>query len=505
MATTTNPTATGSAPETTQEAKVVLGEALDGGRGEVAITLEDLRRHAAILGSTGSGKSHLAMSIVEQVLLLHVPVIVIDRKGDLTTYARRDAFIHEQSNADIEQQRHLLRERVDVALWTPGLSGHHNLFLGLMPADIGALPEDEYEQAVKQSAHAMAEMLGFRNTATHQRYKVILAKALEILGRREREITFDELLVCLNSEDLKRKTDLAPKLHKGLGEEVKVLRLQSPKTLFGNGTRLQIETLLGRGAHAITNRTRLSIINTQFLATESDKLFWISQFASELWRWTVSNPSRQCQAIVLFDEADRYLPASSKPITKEPIEDLLRRGRSAGLGVILSSQNPGDFDYRCRENLDSWFVGLVKDQTTINKVKPQLADTGVAITAHLTRLSPGQFVSRAGTFKARRSVVSLNQMPKDETRELAASKPTAKDASPRPEALPPTSLGRLFCLNCRSAYSHETNCPKCDRQNYQNVSRARPKLCKTCMLSEEEQSRKCGRCGGSLTRSSEVY
>ena len=44
--------------------------------------------HAAFLGAPGSGKTTMALGIVEQLLLQGIPVILVDRKGDLCLYAR---------------------------------------------------------------------------------------------------------------------------------------------------------------------------------------------------------------------------------------------------------------------------------------------------------------------------------------------------------------------------------------------------------------------------------
>ena len=46
----------------------------------------------------------------------------------------------------------------------------------------------------------------------------------------------------------------------------------------------------------------------------------------------------------MFDEADLYLPAQSKPATKAPMEGLLKRARAAGIGLMLATQSPGDLD-----------------------------------------------------------------------------------------------------------------------------------------------------------------
>ena len=54
------------------------------------------------------------------------------------------------------------------------------------------------------------------------------------------------------------------------------------------------------------------------------------------------------------------------------MEDLLKRARSAGVGAFLLTQSPGDFDYKCKENVRTWLIGRVKEQRAIDKLKPML-------------------------------------------------------------------------------------------------------------------------------------
>ena len=87
------------------------------------------------------------------------------------------------------------------------------------------------------------------------------------------------------------------------------------------------------------------------------------------------SPATQLQSVLFLDEADAYLPASSKPATKEPLQDLLKRARSAGLGVMLATQNPGDLDYKGRDNIGTWWIGRIGSKTAIEKMKPLLSIT----------------------------------------------------------------------------------------------------------------------------------
>src|SRR6185503_3208095 len=81
------------------------------------------------------------------------------------------------------------------------------------------------------------------------------------------------------------------------------------------------------------------------------------------------NPNDELQAVVMFDEADLYIPANAKPATAEPLQSLLKRARSAGLGIMLATQSPGDLDYKSRDQITSWFIGRVREDTALRKLK----------------------------------------------------------------------------------------------------------------------------------------
>jgi DNA helicase HerA-like ATPase len=57
------------------------------------------------------------------------------------------------------------------------------------------------------------------------------------------------------------------------------------------------------------------------------------------------------------------------------MEDLLKRSRSAGVGVLLATQSPGDFAYKGKENVRTWVIGRVKEPRAITKRTPMLASS----------------------------------------------------------------------------------------------------------------------------------
>jgi hypothetical protein len=111
-------------------------------------------------------------------------------------------------------------------------------------------------------------------------------------------------------------------------------------------------------------------------------------------KWCAKSPQPYLQAVFLFDEADIYLPAGNKqPATKAPMEDLLKRARSAGVAVFLATQSPGDFDYKCKENVRTWLIGRVKEPRAIEKLRPMLADAKGNVIGKLAGQAAGEFAS----------------------------------------------------------------------------------------------------------------
>ncbi|MDV6344558.1 type IV secretory system conjugative DNA transfer family protein [Nitrosomonas sp. Is37] len=78
----------------------------------------DLVRHAAFLGGSGSGKTTLALNIIEQLLLEGVPAILLDRKGDLYSYALEAAWQTPISDPVRAQMHDKLRAKIEIAVYT---------------------------------------------------------------------------------------------------------------------------------------------------------------------------------------------------------------------------------------------------------------------------------------------------------------------------------------------------------------------------------------------------
>jgi len=185
---------------------------------------------------------------------------------------------------------------------------------------------------------------------------------------------------------------------------------------------LNVDDLLGR--RLPPGKTRLAVVNTQFLGDPGTVDFWVSQFLLAVDRWRAKNPAPEgaLQAVFLFDEADAYLPAQRQPATKGPMESLLKRARSAGLGIFLATQSPGDLDYRCRDQVLTWLIGRVKEPVAIAKLKPML-DRRPDAADKLAGQKAGEFYlvreSDVTPVFTARNLIPTEQVPEDRILTLA--------------------------------------------------------------------------------------
>lgn len=410
---------------------ILAGRELRPGSKAITLNKNVLKRHAAVIGGSGSGKTTLALTIIEQLLLRGIPAVLIDRKGDLCSYANPDVWReNDEEFSERRGEREKLADAIDVAVFTPGRSSGRPISITLLPNGINELPEHEQQLLANLSSAAIGEMLHLKNSATHQKQSGTLSVALRILGsRHSREVTLNDLIHLLEDDDpeladLTQRMDPSGKLRRDLVAQLDSLRHRNSSLFEAGGESLSMESLLGLGAHAREGRTRLSIIYTGFLGDNENILFWVSQFLSEALRFCQRNPNDELQAVVMFDEADLYIPANAKPATAEPLQSLLKRARSAGLGMMLATQSPGDLDYKSRDQITSWFIGRVREDTALRKLKAAFqSESGLEPAAVLPGQTVGEFhLVQEGLvrpMKAQRSLILAEQVPFDRIEQLA--------------------------------------------------------------------------------------
>jgi hypothetical protein len=406
-------------PSSTYPSDAVRLGVADSVRAEpILLPLDDIKTHMVFLGSAGSGKTTAALSVVEQLLERDVSVVLVERKGDLVRYAS-EAWWTDGAVPEVERARKLaLRKRIDVALFTPGNSHGRPLRLPLVPS-LAQIRSQERERLARYAAEWLGTMMGYGKSTPHRAKTSILQCAILLHGD-ERDITLDLLRETISrpAPELLNAVGALQRYFASLSEDIQTLHIMRGSLLSG-GELLDLAALLPPPRSA---RTKLSIINTSALTEAPLLQFWISRFLIELSILGRKRPSAALQAAAFFDEADMYVPATSSPPTKDPMFDLLRRARSTGIGVLLATQNPGDFDYKARDNINTWLLGKITQDRATEQMR-KLIDNYPDVGPRLASQRTGNFFLLTGTtehtLKADRSLMETVQLSESEVAELA--------------------------------------------------------------------------------------
>jgi DNA helicase HerA-like ATPase len=90
-------------------------------------------------------------------------------------------------------------------------------------------------------------------------------------------------------------------------------------------------------------------------------MFFVTLLLNQIIGWMRSQSGgTSLRAILYMDEVFGFLPPVSNPPSKRPFLTLLKQARAFGVGVVLSTQNPVDLDYKGLSNAGTWFVGRLQ-------------------------------------------------------------------------------------------------------------------------------------------------
>jgi hypothetical protein len=343
--------------------------------------------HGVIVGMTGSGKTGLAVGLIEEALLQGVPVLAIDPKGDLGNLALTfpdlspASFAPWSEGADPAQVAttwrdglagwgldggdiQALRDAGPVTIYTPGSTAGVglNVVASLRRPAEGSDPEAVLDE-VEGYVSGLLGLVGIQGDPLSSREHILLSNVVQqawaaghdldlagLVGQVQ-DPPFRKLGVFELDEFFPRddRTALAMRLN-GL--------LASPAfAAWASGEPLDIDALLmpgGRPACAVVTIAHLS---------DEERQMVVARVLGALVTWMRRQPGTdRLRALAYFDEVAGYVPPTATPPAKAPILTLLKQARAFGLGLVLATQNPVDVDYKALSNAGTWMIGRLQTE-----------------------------------------------------------------------------------------------------------------------------------------------
>ncbi len=368
---------------------------------------KDLTTHAMCVGMTGSGKTGLCLSLLEEAGIDGIPAIAVDPKGDLgnllltfpelkpedfqpwvdpSAAAQRGMAVPEyaaktaetwktglaQWGEDGERIRRF-RESVDLSIYTPGSTT--GLPLSILssfaaPSEQVRGDTDAFREQIATSTAGLLALLDIEADPVRSREFILIAKILEEAWSRGQSLDLSTLITEIQSPSFNRIGVLELDQFFSAKDRMQLAMtlnglLASP-TFAGWLTGEPLD--IGRLLHAPGGKPRISILSIAHLS-ERERMFFVTILLNQLLAWMRSQPGTpSLRALFYMDEVFGYFPPVAEPPTKRPMLTLLKQARAYGLGIMLATQNPVDLDYRGLSNCGTWFLGRLQTQRDKERV-----------------------------------------------------------------------------------------------------------------------------------------
>ncbi|MEO6223700.1 MAG: DUF87 domain-containing protein [Vicinamibacterales bacterium] len=381
-----------------------LGRQIDPATGATSpdpflIDSRDLTTHAVCVGMTGSGKTGLCLSMLEEAAIDGVPVIAIDPKGDVgnlllsfpaldaasfapwvspdeaaragvsvEAFAEREASRWREGLASWGQDGARIarmRQAADFVVYTPGSKAGRPLsVLSSLAAPPAAIRDDQevLGDRVSSVVAGLLSLLGIDADPLTSRDHILLATIVGHAWAEGRDLKLGDLIEEIQHPSVTHvgvmglESFYPEKDRFGFATKLNNLLAAPGFSAWLEGDPLDIGSLL----HNAQGKPKVSIISIAHL-DDAERMFVVSLLLGEVVAWMrTQSGTTSLRALIYMDEVFGYLPPVANPPSKRPLLTLFKQARAFGVGVCLATQNPVDLDYKALSNAGTWLIGRLQ-------------------------------------------------------------------------------------------------------------------------------------------------
>jgi len=361
----------------------------------------DLTTHGVIVGMTGSGKTGLGIIFIEEAIRSGIPTLILDPKGDMTNLlltfpdlapgdfepwvdkgeARREGISvgdlavktatkwknglesWSLDGDDIAQ----LRESAGFSIYTPGSQAGVPLnILGSLAA-----PEVDWDNDAEAArdeiegfVSGLLALVGIDSDPLSSREHILLSNLVERAWRDGADLSLESLIGMIQRPPMRKlgvfevDSFFPEKDRMALAMRLNALIASPSFADWRSGPPLDIGRLLWDEA----GKPQASIVYLAHLS-EEERQFVVTMILGRMITWMRSQSgSSDLRALIYMDEVFGFVPPTATPPAKKPILTILKQARAFGIGMILSTQNPVDLDYKAMSNAGTWCIGRLQTE-----------------------------------------------------------------------------------------------------------------------------------------------
>ena len=373
-----------------------------------ALTLlknKNFTTHAAIIGMTGSGKTGLGIGLIEEAIIDNIPSILIDPKGDMgnllltdptfnsksfepwiadeartkekdiVEYAKKTATMWQEGIKRDHQdgERVAKLHEVEKTIYTPGSSAGISVnVLGSMDAPPSEITNDadSFASYLKSSVSSLLSLIGVEADPVSSKEYLLVAQILADAWIGGRDISLEALIGAIINPPFEKIGVLPlesfyPQTQRfTLATKFNAVIASPTFATWLKGESLDIQKLL----YDENGKAKIAIFSIAHLSDE-ERMFFVTLLLNKYVAWMRRQSGTSALKTILYmDEIYGFFPPSKNPPSKEPMMILLKQARAFGVGVVLSTQNPVDLDYKGLSNIGTWFIGRLQTSQDIDRV-----------------------------------------------------------------------------------------------------------------------------------------
>jgi hypothetical protein len=396
---------------------------------------KDLVTHAVVLGMTGSGKTGLCISLIEEAAIDGVPSIHIDPKGDLCnlllTFPTLDAqHFLPWINLDDAQQKSLspqdfaaqqaqqwsdglaawgqnveriqrLRNSADFRIYTPASDAGIpvSILKSFAAPSSGEMGDPEMmRERIATTVTSLLGLVGIEADPVQSREFILLSTIIDNRWRQGRDLDLALLITQVQSPPISKigvldlESFYPSKERFALVMALNSLLASPGFSAWLEGEPLDINSIL----YTAEGKPRVAIFSIAHLE-DSQRMFFVSLLLNQVLGWMrAQSGTTSLRALLYMDEIFGYLPPLANPPSKTPMLTLLKQARAFGLGLVLATQNPVDLDYKALSNAGTWFIGRLQTERDKARVLDGLEGAAVSTGSSFNRQDIDRLLSGLG-------------------------------------------------------------------------------------------------------------
>lgn len=437
-----------------------LGKTIDSDSGKrqnnyMLYDSKDMTTHALCVGMTGSGKTGLCIGVLEEAAIDGIPAIVIDPKGDMTNlclsfpdlspadftpwvsaedaekkgmnteeYGAAQAELWRKGLGEWDQDGERIRamlNKTDFEIYTPGSTAGSPLSIVKLFAlpHAGILSDAEaLNELASGTAASLLGLIGVDADPIKSREHILLSNILITAWGSGENLDLAGLIHMIqkpkfNQIGVMSLDDFYPDKDRfSLALQFNNLLASPGFASWMQGEPLDIDRLL----YTQEGKPKISILSISHL-NDAERMFFVSLVLNQMVSWVRIQPgTSSLRALLYMDEIFGYFPPVANPPSKAPLLTLLKQARAYGLGVMLTTQNPMDLDYKGLSNMGTWFIGRLQTDRDRDRLLDGLEGAALSSGHPLNRGKIGELISSLSSRKFLMNNVHEDQPVLFETR-----------------------------------------------------------------------------------------